>query len=513
METKPPTAGRILIAVGFAVSCFGLALFLWVAFGGPIPLNPEGYRVTVPFAEATQLGVEADVRISGVSVGKVKRIELNDEGMADATLELESAYAPIPSDTRATLRAKTLLGETYVELTPGSEESGSLAEGGSIPAAQVAESVQLDEIFRTFDPPTRAAFQTWMQSQALAFAGRGDDFSAAIAGLEPFAEEADKALRVLDSQSLATQRLIRDGGEVFAALSERQGQLRGLIENSDTVFATTASRNADLAEIFRIFPTFLRESRATLARLETFARDSDPVVQQLRPAARELSPTFIALGELAPDLESFLRGFGRATGAANDGFAALRGLLDNQLPPLLARLDPYMQQANSILEGVNLYRREITAFLGNVTAATNAFLGRSDDLTPLHSIRTEAPFSPELFAALPQRLRSTRTNPYTRQGQFLPGSLNVFDNANCAGGIEALLPDRTVTANDPNFNIRTAGDVTEAESLYDRILEFAFVGQPDTDDVPAPPCTLQSDFQSIGISPELTRYLHVREQP
>ena len=513
METKAPTAGRILIAVGFAISCFALGLFLWVAFGGPIPLKAEGYRFTVPFDEATQLGVEADVRISGVSVGKVKRIELNDDGLADAMVELESAYSPIPSDTRATLRAKTLLGETYVELTPGSEQVEPLAEGDSIPGAQVAESVQLDEIFRTFDPPTRAAFQTWMQSQALAFKGRGDDFSNAIAGLEPFAEEAEATLRILDSQRLATQRLIRDGGEVFEALSERRGQLRGLIESSDAVFATTARRNAELAETFRIFPTFLRESRSTLARLETFARDSDPVVQALRPAARELSPTFIALGELAPDLESFLLGFGRATAAANDGFAALRGLLDDELPPLLQRLDPYLAQANSILEGVNLYRREITAFLGNVTAATNAFLGLDDALTPLHSIRTEAPFSPEAFSAFPERLRSTRSNPYTKPGQYRPGALTVFDGTNCAGGIEALLPDRTVTTTDPNFNVRTGGDVTAAESLYDRILEFGFAGQADTDDVPAPPCTVQSDFDSIGVSPEQTRYLHVREQP
>ena len=48
METRPPTVGRILIAVGFAISCFALALFLWLTFGGAIPLKPEGYRFTVP---------------------------------------------------------------------------------------------------------------------------------------------------------------------------------------------------------------------------------------------------------------------------------------------------------------------------------------------------------------------------------------------------------------------------------------------------------------------------------
>ena len=96
METRPPTAARILVAVGFAISCFGLALFLWLAFGGPIPLKPEGYRFTVPFHEATQLAVESDVRISGVSVGKVKSIELSDDGYADATIELDARVRADP---------------------------------------------------------------------------------------------------------------------------------------------------------------------------------------------------------------------------------------------------------------------------------------------------------------------------------------------------------------------------------------------------------------------------------
>ena len=163
METRPPTIGRILIAIGFAVSCFGLFLFLWIAFGGPVPLKAEGYKVTVPFSEASQLAEAADVRISGVSVGRVSRVERGAEGQAEATIELDARYAPIPNDTQAILRQKTLLGETYVELTPGSAESGEMPEGGELPVAQVSEAVQLDEVFRAFDERTRAAFQGWMQ--------------------------------------------------------------------------------------------------------------------------------------------------------------------------------------------------------------------------------------------------------------------------------------------------------------------------------------------------------------
>src|SRR5688500_12934526 len=105
---------------GFALSCFGLLLFLWLAFGGPIAQQPKGCEVSISFADGTQPAAEADVRITGVLVGKVKTVEPDAEtGRSTATIQMEERFSPIPCDTKAILRQKTLLGETYVELTPG----------------------------------------------------------------------------------------------------------------------------------------------------------------------------------------------------------------------------------------------------------------------------------------------------------------------------------------------------------------------------------------------------------
>src|SRR4029078_5956946 len=103
-----------------------------------------------------------------VSVGKVTSIVLGDDHRAEATLEIDSRFAPMPNNTRAILRQKTLLGETYVELTPGNPDSGMLPEGGTLPVGQASNAVQLDEILRTFDPQTREAFQSWMGNSAAA---------------------------------------------------------------------------------------------------------------------------------------------------------------------------------------------------------------------------------------------------------------------------------------------------------------------------------------------------------
>ena len=68
-----------------------------------------------------------------------------------------------------------------------------------MPEANVAQSVQLDEIFRTFDPKTRNAFQTWMQEGAVAINGQGQALSYALGEFEPTFTELDKLFRVLDT--------------------------------------------------------------------------------------------------------------------------------------------------------------------------------------------------------------------------------------------------------------------------------------------------------------------------
>jgi phospholipid/cholesterol/gamma-HCH transport system substrate-binding protein len=526
MRTRGPTAGQIAVAVAFAFSCFGLLLFLWTTFGGPVPLKPEGYRVKVPFDEGTQLAVESDVRIANVSVGKVKSIDLANSGpdrdLGVATIEIDSRYAPIPADTRAMLRQKTLLGETYVELTQGDRDGPKLAEDATLPKAQVQPSVQLDEIFRTFDARTRAAFQTWRQQLAIASAGRGADLSAAIANLEPFAEDANRVLRVLDTQQGAVQQLVRNTGEVFGALSERQGQLQGLIRNSGTVFHTTAVRNRDLEATFRALPTFLTESRLTLNRLESFSENANPLITQLHPSARALSADLKPIAKVAPDFRGFFTGLRKTEIRARTGLPALQRLLDTDLPPLLNQLVPFTRQLNPIISMINRYRGDVTGLLGNATGATNAQTSTEAGVLS-HYIRSSAPLYPEglaMFgpsgpAANQHRLAYSRSNAYPAQDSALNviGGLLSFDTRPCAsppGLVAALGPDSSYVGH-PEFDNRATFDTPQ--QLLDELKTTAFRDQTATNSLPAVACNKQPAQPSLGQIPELTDFTHVYANP
>jgi phospholipid/cholesterol/gamma-HCH transport system substrate-binding protein len=482
VNKQVPSIGKILVMVGFALSCFGLLLFLWLAFGGATPLKPKGYQFKVSFGEATQLAHEADVRISGVPVGKVKDIVTNKRtGRSDATIELKPEYAPIPADARAILRQKTLLGETYVELSPGTAKAEKVPDNGRLGRTQVADTVELDEILRTFDPDTRAAFQNWIQTQAQALDGRGPDLNAALGNLAPFAKDTTKVLEILNSQKAAVRQVVRNTGEVFDALSERDGQLAGLITNSDKVFQTTAARDADLQAAFKALPTFEKESQTTLKRLSAFSAKANPVVTDLRPAAKELSPTLVEISRIAPDLKSFFRSIDPLVAASKKGLPATTEFLD-QLHPLLANFDGPLKQLNPILDGASLYKNEITAFFANSSAATQATAATQGSGEPAHYLRTSNPLNPEILAQYPKRLSTNRTNayPFPGDGLSLKDGLASFETRQCTG--------QTLT---PALGPAVPGALTDV--LRDGILKFALGGG----NIAAPPCRQQARF-SLG---------------
>jgi phospholipid/cholesterol/gamma-HCH transport system substrate-binding protein len=425
MQKQAPSLSRILTMAIFALSCFGLLLYLWLSFGGPIPLKPQGYRVTVGFPEATTLATEADVRIAGVSVGKVRKLQVDgDRNRTLATLELEREFAPLRADTRARLRQKTLLGETYVELVPGRGKR-MLPEDGRLADGHVDDTVQLDEIFDSLDPQTRAAFRGWQQELAKGVRGRGRDFNDALGTLPGFAADGSDVLGVLHSHEEALQRLVKNTGVTFAALTENEQQLQTLITSSQRVFEATGSRNDALAESIAIFPTFLDESKATLERLETFSLDTRPLVQDLRPVAVDLKPTLADLRATAPHLEKLYRDLDPLIEASKKGLPAARETIEGA-EPLLAQLHPFLEQLNPMLEYLELSQFQVSDFISYGAAAladTTASPGGGTG----HYLRQFGPTGPESAAIYPQRLRNNRGQTYVGpEHLFGPEAMNFL---------------------------------------------------------------------------------------
>ncbi|MEA2273136.1 MAG: phospholipid/cholesterol/gamma-HCH transport system substrate-binding protein [Solirubrobacteraceae bacterium] len=438
----------------FTLSCFGLLLFVWLSFGGPIPLKPHGYRVKVAIPEATSLGLEADVRVAGVRIGKVRQKDLDKkDNRTIATLELERKFAPLHSDVKAILRQKTLLGETYIELTPGTNAAPDIPENGFIANAQVKPAVELDEILTALDPTTRQAFRHWQQDMGRAVTGRGRDLNDAIGNLPSFAADGSDLLKVLDSQSGAVSALVRNTGVVFGALSQSESQLHNLVVSAGDVFSATASQADALAETFKIFPTFLDESKKTFARLQTFSRKTNPLITELRPSGRLLKPTLQDVRALSPDLRRFFVNFDPLIKVSKQGLPALRDVLIGA-KPLLGELSPFLEQLNPILRWLEYYQQQTSDFITNGAGALEDTVATLTDNEVGHYLRQGGPLGVEAAAMYPQRLPTNRGNAYLPptgawSTQKVADYL-IFPNFDCdnAGG-EHVSPGKDTGDNNP----------------------------------------------------------------
>ncbi|HLB21549.1 MAG TPA: MlaD family protein [Solirubrobacteraceae bacterium] len=498
MQKRAPTLGNMIVIVLFVLSCFGLLLFLWESFGGPLPLKPKGYRMVVAFPKSLALAEQSEVRISGVNIGRVVALNLGDGGRTRAELEINEKYAPIRANMHAILRQKTLLGETYVQLIPqGGGHSGPFVpDNGQLADAQVEPSVTLDGILSAFDAKTRRSFQIWQESLAEGINGRGEQINAGFATLDPFVQHGNTLVGLLASQEGAVRALVKNTGVVFNALASRDRQLEGLIVNGEHTFHALSEGSQAFAAAFRVLPKFEKSSRVALKELDRFATDASPFLDEFRPVERKLAKVLNAAKPFAPQFDSFLTSLGPLTTAAKKGLPDVGKTLDftttqlEAIRPVLHNLDPFLQNLGE-------YVPELQAFFANFTAATQAHGNNTN--TPggpqQHYLRSMQVLSPESLAVYPQRIGTDRSNPYFKPGAFRAlgnGGLQVFSNSNCSN---------------PVPSVSGPSNATISQSLIEEIIQFKVANAPETpNSIAAPGCNQQSPFTFNG---QTSQFPHV----
>ncbi len=515
MQKRAPTLANILVIVLFALSCFGLLLFLWDSFGGPVPLKPKGYRFTVELSRTLALAEESDVRIAGVDVGHVVGLATHTDGTTNVTVEMDHQYAPISSADRMILRQKTLLGETFIELfppgTPGADGSGGqggsqaaaapgrqnvdegagspVPDGGHLSSSQVDPAVTLDDILSALGPKTRVGFQVWQQSVAAAFNGRGEQVNSDLAELEPFVEDANKLVTILASQEGAVTAVVHNTGVLFDALTERDDQFRGFIVNGERTFHALSASSAQWAAAFRLLPTFEHRGTVTLREFDNLATVASPVLEESYAWERELKPLLEGVQVFTPDFNSLLTNFGPFTSASEKGLPAFERVL-TQLTPLLSNVTPPLRNFEPFLKFTGDYVPELQALFANATAATQAHDKNADTTNGQiqHYLRALNTVSPEGLAVYGQRTGTNRANPYFQSGALRllgSGGLQVFGTANCADSA-------------PSANPEAANETVPKSIIEQLIADHVVNGEGKPNEVPAPACTQQPPFTWEG---------------
>ncbi|MGH2906936.1 MAG: MlaD family protein [Solirubrobacterales bacterium] len=510
MIKRAPSPGQLIAMIVFALSCFSLILFLWISFGGPVPLKPQGYRIHVSFDEAVQLSSEADVRISGVSVGKVKKVT-PEQGRTDAVLEIQPRYAPLPGDVKAILRNKTLLGETYVEMTPGTKGAPTIPENGDLPKGQVSPQVELDEVIRTFDPATRQAFGDWLVGQSQAVRGRGQDLNQVFGVLPVFLSDSNDLLSVLHRQDEALSHVFRNTADIFEAIDSRPGQLTDLILASNRLLRVTANRSQQLTETFNEFPEFLRQTRKTISEFSDFADKTQPLLANASDFGEASSPVLKKSVKVTADARALVNNLEPLLDKADSGLPATDEFL-SLAKPTLAQLDPFLRNLNPALQFVGLYQKEITAFFANDAAASQAQFTpqtpgqRAPGNSAGHYLRAFVTLDPNNLGYFPNKTDKTRSNAYPVPDWYthLADTLQVFDQSPCGTIPVPPLDSSWITNPDPTVQ-------TENQTYFNLINQvmYAGVGPTNATSLPAPACSQQPTLNFNGAN----MFPHVTEAP
>ncbi len=427
MGLKAPKLSLIIVAAVFALSCFGFTLFVWKSFGGPTPFEAHGYRFHVVFGtEASQMTSNADVRISGVSVGKVISVKRAGSG-ADVLVEMDSAYAPVPTDTRAIVRFKSLLGEAFVALTPGSADAKDLPENGTLDRRNIGAVQQIDQVLGAFDAPTRLAFTQFLRDSSKVLDKRAADVNAALGNLAPTAESAADLLNSLDRQKGSLQQLIRDSGVALRTIGGRGEQLRSLTRAGNQVFGALAAQNRSLTATVEAFPPFLRGTQSALRDIDAVALEARPTLRALRPAIPLVKPALLEAQRLAPELRRTFDALDPAIDAGARGLPALTRIL-RTARPVFKVLRVASRELIPLADYLGQYRTDIVSSISRVASAVN-FPVKTSDGTTQRVLRALFVINDESPANASERNAANRHNAYP-----LPGALTRVGN----GGLQAL---------------------------------------------------------------------------
>jgi phospholipid/cholesterol/gamma-HCH transport system substrate-binding protein len=346
------------------------------------------------------------------------------------TMNIRPQYAPLPVDTSAILREKTLLGEAYVELSAGNGAGRKFADGGTIPTSHIANTQQLDQVLGSFDAQTQKNLQTLLNGTGQALAGRGQDLNDTLGNLDPAVTELSAVVGVLNQQQGNLRQVINSGATVLSTLGDRRSDLQSLITAGDQVLSATAQRNTALTATVNALPPFLTELRTTLGSLNTTLGIAAPSLRALRPVAPLLTPALRELTAVSGPALHLLHVAPPVLTAAQRALPVVASFT-NAFRPTVNALLPAAEQIVPVINFIAQHRGELVTAMANLgadleaTAPANTVAGTASYLRAISGLSSESVFGQSI------REPTNRNNTYYSPGEQVNLGTGGLLSANC----------------------------------------------------------------------------------
>ncbi|HEY2316953.1 MAG TPA: MlaD family protein [Solirubrobacteraceae bacterium] len=327
-----------LIALGLIVVAIAVAVIR-----GPSGSSTRGpYLVRAIFDDASFAAQGEDVRIAGANVGSIHSLGVTATKKAAVTIAItDQRFAPFHADAHCAIRPQSLIGEEYVDCTPGTAGSAALpripvgAGRGSyyLPVTHTSSPIDSDIVQDISTEPVRQSLAVIINEFGTGLAARGSDLNAVIHRANPALGNTDKVLKILAGQNRTLAQLATDSDTVLTPLARERKRISGFITQANTTAVASAARARAISETFRKFPTYLAQLRPLLADLGTLADQGTPLMTSLGQSATALGRQFANLTPFAAQARTALIDLGAAAQQSQASLLATQPLANrlNQL--------------------------------------------------------------------------------------------------------------------------------------------------------------------------------------
>ena len=344
--------------------------------------------VTAVFADASPLVPGNEVKTSGVTVGEIVAVGL-ENGKAKVQMLVERSVLPLHTDARAVITAKDLLGERFVDLQRGSETAPAASEPVEIPEERTSAVVDLEDVLNSLDDPTSAGLAGLVTTLGQGLEGRGEETANGITSFRTAMEHAQSLAAILDEQNEVLASLVDSTEPVAGELAAGRGaELDRMIGATEKTLGAVAAERRAVTDSLNTLPETLANARRTLAQVAGVADAATPGLESIRPVTDDLT-------QIDGELRRFADAADPALGSLPPVLARAQELID-EAAPLVHDLAPAGGDLRSIAfsarnlseQGLSLRFENLMKFVKFWALSTAGYDGLS------HYFRASVPVTP-----------------------------------------------------------------------------------------------------------------------
>jgi phospholipid/cholesterol/gamma-HCH transport system substrate-binding protein len=343
----------------------------------------DPYDVRAIFDDASFAVQGEQVRVAGAPVGSIVGLGVTANKQAAVTLEIDdSRFAPFHANATCAIRPQSLIGEMYVDCSPGTAATPTLQRiskgpgAGSyyLPVTQTSSPVDFDIVQDIYQEPVAQRLAIILDELGTGLAARGSDLNAVIHRADPALGNTDQVLKILAGQNHALAKLATDSAAVLGPLAQQRKSLADFIVQANTTATASAARAADISRSIQLLPDFLRQLKPLMADLGTLADQGTPLAADLKTSAGALGREFTELTPFANVARTSLTQLGAAA-AQSQGPLVGTIPLANQLNALGTQTKPAATTLDRLTASLSKTGAigQLMALLFYGTSATNGF--------------------------------------------------------------------------------------------------------------------------------------------